>query len=272
MRGASLASYEAVAQAYEPVLRGAGAQGQLLGEQLFQVVDALDRSGSLRRALGDPSRPGTEKARLATTLLSGKVDDRVVDVIAGLARARWTSESDLTEAVELLAAHSHLAAAQSVGALEQVEDELFRLERILIGDRSLRQAFTERRASPAGRAALVHDLLGAGRVHTVTLALVRRVAAHPRERSVVAALAELGRLAAERRDQLVAEVTAAVPLTPEQELRLTTTLSRAYGRPVKVNVAVEPGVVGGVSVRVGDELIDSTVIARLDEVRRSLAG
>ncbi|MDT0166963.1 F0F1 ATP synthase subunit delta [Actinotalea sp. AC32] len=272
MRGASLASYEAVAEAYEPVLRAAGAQGQQLGEQLYQVVDALDRSGSLRRALGDPSRPGTDKARLAATLLGGKVDDRVVEAVAGLARARWTSEADLTEAVELLAAHSLLASAQADGALEQVEDELFRLERILTGDRALRQALSERRASPAARSALVHDLLGAGRVHRVTLALVSRVAAQPRERSVVAALAGLGRLAAERRDQLVAEVTAAVPLTPEQELRLTTTLSRAYGRPVKVNVAVEPGVVGGVSVRVGDELVDSTVVARLDEVRRKLAG
>lgn len=272
MRGTSLASYEAVAGAFEGVLETAGQGARTLGEQLFAVVDALDGSGSLRRALGDPSRGSEDKARLAATLLSGKVDDRVIEVVQGLARARWTAEADLTTAAERLAAQAYLSAAQADGALEQVEDELFRLERILAGNRELRQAFRERRASPQTRRALVIDLLGAGRVHPVTLELVARAVATPRERSVVAAIAELGRLAAERRSLLVAEVTAAVPLSLEQEERLVSILERAYGRPVTVNVAVEPGVVGGISVRVGDELVDSTMVARLDAVRRRLAG
>ncbi|WP_225753725.1 F0F1 ATP synthase subunit delta [Actinotalea sp. Marseille-Q4924] len=272
MRGTSLASYESVASAFEGVLAGAGQEARTLGEQLFSVVDALDASGSLRRALGDPSRGADDKARLASTLLSGKVDDRVVEVVQGLARSRWTAEVDLTTAAERLASQAYLAAAQSDGSLEQVEDELFRLERVLVGNRELRQALRERRASPANRRALVVDLLGAGRVHPVTLELVSRSVGTPRERSVVAALAELGRLAAERRSMLVADVTAAVPLSLEQEDRLVQILQRLYGRPVTVNIAVDPAVVGGISVRVGDDLVDSTVVARLDEVRRRLAG
>lgn len=272
MRGTSLASYESVAEAFESVLAGAGGAAGTLGEQLFSVVDALDGSGSLRRALGDPSRGADDKARLASTLLSGKVDDRVVAAVQGLARSRWSAEADLTTAAERLAAQAYLAAAQADGALEQVEDELFRLERVLAGNRELRQALGERRATTVQRRALVTDLLGSGKVHPVTLELVARAVGTPRKRSVVAALAELGRLAAERRALLVAEVTAAVPLSLEQEERLVSVLERAYGRPVKVNVAVEPGVVGGISVRVGDDLVDSTVVARLDEVRRKLAG
>lgn len=272
MRGTSLASYESVAEAFEGVLAGVGAEARELGDQLFSVVDALDGSGSLRRALGDPSRPADDKAQLASTLLDGKVDARVVAAVQGLARARWSAEADLTTAAEWLAAQAYLASAQADGGLEQVEDELFRLERVLAGNRELRQALGERRATPAQRRALVVDLLGGGRVHPATLALVARAAATPRARSVVAALAQLGRLAAERRALLVAEVTAAVPLSLEQEERLVALLERAYGRPVTINVAVEPGVIGGVSVRVGDDLVDSTVLARLDEVRRRLAG
>jgi F-type H+-transporting ATPase subunit delta len=272
MRGTSLASYESVAAAFEGVLAGAGQEARTLGEQLFSVVDALDGSGSLRRALGDPSRSAEDKARLAETLLTGKVDDRVVAVVQGLARSRWSAEADLTAAAERLASQAYLAAAQADGGIGQVEDELFRLERVLAGNRELRQALGERRATPAQRRALVGDLLGAGRVHPVTLELVTRSVGTPRERSVVAALAELGRLAAERRSLIVAAVTSAVPLSVQQEERLVSILQRAYGRPVKVNVAVEPEVVGGISVRIGDDLVDSTVVARLDEVRRRLAG
>ena len=271
MRGASQASYEAVERGFEPELRAAGTDAATIGAQLFSVVDALDGSGSLRRALSDPSRAGQDKAGLVDGLLRGKVDDRVVEVLQAVARARWSAEVDLLEAVERLAAEAVLASAEAEDALEQVEDELFRLGRFLIGERTLRQAMTDRRADPSARAELVSTVL-AGKVHRTTLQLVQRAAAHPRGRTMAASLGDLGDLAAHRRQLLVAEVTSATPLSTAQEARLAEVLERTYGRAVSVNVGIDPDVLGGLRIQVGSEVVDSTLLSRLDDVRRRLAS
>lgn len=271
MRGTSAASLASTSTAFEPVLRDAGADGATFGEQLFSLVDALDASGSLRRALSDPSRSGQDKADLVATLLGDRFDPRVVDVVSSLARGRWSSEADLVEAVERVAADSVLAAAQAAGVLEQVEDELFRLDRILVGERDLRRALVDRAAPADRRGALVRDLLGS-QVHPITLQLAERAAVAPRGRSLSATLALLGRLAAERRERLVASVTSATVLTTQQSGRLEALLEGIYGRPVQLNISVDPEVIGGIRMQVGSEVVDSTVRSHLDDVRRRLAG
>ena len=271
MRGSSGASLAAVKAAYEPVLRAAGADAATLGAQLFSVVDALDGSGSLRRAVSDPARSGQSKAALVATLLGDRVDSRVVDVVSALARARWSGEEDFTASVEELAADSVLASAQSAGTLEQVEDELFRFDRLLIGQRDLRRALTDRTVDSSRRSALVRTLLE-GKVEPSTLQLVVRAAVAPRGRTMSGALGLLGRLAAQRRELLVAAVTCASPLTLAQMDRLRRILESAYGRSVQLNVSVDPEVVGGLRVQVGAEVVDSTVLSRLDDARRRLAG
>lgn len=271
MRGVSQASYQAVLDGFEPVLVAAGAQAAELGDQLFAVVDALDRSGGLRRALSDPSRDGDDKAALAHELLADKADARVVDLVSAAARHRWSVPEDLVEALERLAAETVLAAAQAAGSLETVEEEMFRFGRVLARERRIRDALTDRMATPQARADVVERLLG-GRVHPVTLQLVTRAARTPRGRTMMTTLTQLGRLAAHRRELLLATVTAAVMPTPAQVERLTAMLSVAYGRPMHVNIAVDPEVVGGLRVAVGDEIVDATVLSRLDEVRRRLAG
>lgn len=146
MRGTSQASYEAVETEFEPVLVAAGAQAAELGEQMFAVVDLLDHSSALRRGLSDPARDGHDKAGLAQGLLSGHADDRVVAVLAGLARRRWSAEAELTEALERLAAEWTLASAQATGDLKRVEEELFRFDRFLVGERRVRDALTDRKS------------------------------------------------------------------------------------------------------------------------------
>ena len=270
MRGVSQASYQAVQDGFEPALAAAGAQAAELGDQMFVVVDALDRSGGLRRALSDPARHGDDKAGLARDLLGG-ADPRVVDLVAAAARRRWSVPEDLIEALERIAAETVLAAAQAGGALERVEEELFRFGRVLAHERRVRDALTDRMAAPEARAAVVERLLAA-QVHPVTLQLVARAARTPRGRTMMSTLTQLGRLAAHRRERLLATVTAAVMPSPAQIARLTAMLAAAYGRPVHINVAVDAEVVGGLRVAVGDEIVDATVLARLDDVRRRLAG
>lgn len=270
MRGVSQASFQAVDGRYAGVLAAAGAEAARLGGELFGVVDALDRSGGLRRALSDPAREGDDKAALVERLLGGRADPRVVDLVSELARQRWSTPEDLVEALERFAAESVLAAAQADGDLETVEQELFRFGRFLAHERAVREALTDRMATPEARVAVVHRLLD-GKVHPVTVQLVERMAREPRGRPIMAALSDVERLAALRRQRLLATVTVAVAPTKAQLDRLTALLGRAYGRPVQLNVSVDPEVVGGIRVVVGDEVVDATVLARLDEVRRRLA-
>ncbi len=271
MRGTSQQALTDAEDRFEPVLTAAGADAATLGDQLFAVVDLLDGNASLRRALTDPGATGEAKARLIGDVLSGRTDGRVVDLVAGMVRARWAGERDLPDALELLGTDAVLAAAQADGELERVEDELFRVDRLLAANREVRQALGDRTAEVARRTALVRDLLGTKATAT-TLTLVTRAVAAPRGRSLTAAVLDLGRVAAARRRRLVAQVTAAVALTQAQRDRVAQLLERRYGRPVQLNVFVDPTTLGGLRIQVDADVIDATVRARLDDARRRLAG
>ena len=260
-----------VVLAVDRALAGAGADAGAVADELDAVVDALDASASLRRALSDVSVTADARAALAGHVLGDRVGPRALAVVEAVVRHRWRSDRDLPGAVEQGAAQAALTAAAADGALTRVEEELFAFDRVLAGSRALRAALSDPRAQESARLGLVDELLG-DRVHPVTLRLVRRVVSRPRGRTVSGSLVALGRLAAERQQALVAKATTAVRLTEAQANRLGDALTRIYGRPVKVNNAVDPAVIGGVQVQVGDETVDSTVIARLDEVRRRLAG
>jgi F-type H+-transporting ATPase subunit delta len=271
MRGTSQASRDAAIDRFLPVLTAAGAKASALGEDLYGVVDVLDSSGALRRALTDPAAAPDAKSTLAKRLLKGKVDKRVTDVVSDLARSRWARERDLGDAVEDIALDAVLAGAQHEGVLETVEDELFRLDRILVGQRRLRQALEDVKAAGEARSSLVDTLL-AGKVTDRTLQLVERIAARSRGRSVNTALVEIGARAAARRARLVASVTSASVLSAAQQKRLQALLEKMYDRPLQLNIAVDPALLGGLRIQVGSEVVDATVLGRLDDARRRLAG
>lgn len=271
MRGSSAASLESVRVGFEATLHDAGVQAAELGDQLFAVVDALLGSASLRRALSDPSRARQDKAALVRALLEGKADTRVVATMVALAEARWSADVDLVDGVEEFAAQAVLASAEAAGTLPEVEDELFRTDRMLIGQREVRRSLVDRGAAPQARADLARDLL-VGKAQPATVQLVARAAFEPRGRTMSAMLARMGRLAARRRKLLVATVTTAAPLSPAQAERLEAMLTATYGRPVRLAIAVDPGTLGGLRVTVGSQVVDATIEGRLDDVRRRLAG
>lgn len=271
MRATSQASFAAASQRWEPVLATAGPRAFAFGEQLYGVSDLLAGTASLRRALSDPSRSGDDKAELARRVLSGSVADEVVELVQGIARTRWSSDLNLAHAVEVLAVDSVLAAAEAHGRLATVEDELFRVDRLLVGQRELRRALSDRDTPVERRVALVQSLLD-GRVSPETVLFVERATTSLQVRSITSALNAIAQRAAERRKRLSATVVAAAPLTQAQVSRLEEILERAYGRPVQVNVGVDDRVVGGLRIKVGSEVVDATLLSRLEEARRRLAG
>jgi F-type H+-transporting ATPase subunit delta len=245
-----------------------------LAADLAAVTRLLDREAGLRRVLTDPAQPGEQKAGLVGRLLGGKVGGESVDLVAGMVRSRWSSSRDLVDAVEELADLADLIAAERAGTLDAVEDELFRFGRIVATSPELRAALGAKAAdetATAARVRLVRGLLD-GRADEVTVRLAVRLVEHPRGRSLESGLDALSTLAAGRRDRSVAVVTSAVPLTDTQRQRLGDALARLYGRRIQLNLDVDPAVLGGISVRIGDEVIQGTVADRLGEVTRRMAG
>ena len=100
--------------------------------------------------------------------------------------------------------------------------------------------------------------------------MIKHVAGNLRGRRVDAVLETLGTLAAAQRNQVVAEVRSVVALDADQTRRLSAALSKITGKNVRINVAIDPAIVGGISVTIGEDVIDGSVAARLESARRAL--
>lgn len=271
MQGGSRDSLAALRDDLSTVLRSGDLDRAGLAAELFDVSAVLDREKTLRRVLTDPSRTEDARAELAASIFGEQVSDVAADLLAAAVRARWSRPLDLADAVELLAVEALVASAEQAGRLDAVEDELFRTGRVIAGSHQLRGALGDRFAPVDSRVALLVDLLG-DQVAEETLRLVRQAVVTPRGRSIDDSLETYGMVAAERRSRLVATVTAAVPLTEEQRERLGAILAQAYGHEVQLNVEVDPDLIGGLRIEIGDEVIEGTVLSRLADARRRLVG
>jgi F-type H+-transporting ATPase subunit delta len=271
MQGISRGTFAAGQESLEALLAGPGADPAATGEALFTITGVLAANPALRRALTDPSRDGDAKAGLVVRLFGGKVGGGAVDLLSGLVRGRWSRTGDLVDSVEQYAVSAVLAGAERAGRLDGVEDELFRFARTIAGDQGLRDAFSARTEGTDRKADLVRALLG-GRAAPETVRLAVQAAALPRGLRTEQVLERYVEAAAARRRQLVAHVVAALPLTEQQRARLAAALQRQYGRPIRLNIDVDPAVIGGVRVEVGGEVVDGTIAARLDDARRRLTG
>jgi F-type H+-transporting ATPase subunit delta len=242
-----------------------------LADELFAVARLLDGQLTLRRSLSDPAGKPDERAALANRLFASRVSPAALDLVEAVARQRWSRPPDLVEAFMALATEASLDAAEVRGELDDVEDELFRFGRIVSSDRELGRILSDRKAQAGGKAALLDRLL-ARKVSPVTEQLLRNVLTGPHLGHAENAIERLSDVASRRRGQSVARVTTAVALTAEQEQRLTEVLGRIYGRTVGLQVTVDPSVLGGLIVQVGDEVIDGSIAHRLEVAGRRLVG
>jgi F-type H+-transporting ATPase subunit delta len=239
-------------------------------EELLAVRRLLVREPVLRRSLSDPAAPAEVRRELLDAVAGGSLSSITKKLLHGMVSSRWSTPNDLVEAGELLAVHALLAAAQNDGKLAEVEDELFRFLRVVAGDQRLRVVLNDVTAGER-REELVQQLL-AGKAQPVTAALVKIALAGLGGRLFEPSMERLIEYAAQRRDREVAYVTVAAPLSGEQEQHLEAALSRTYGRQMSLLITLDPAVVGGMTVRVRQELYDGSISRRLKQVRGAIAG
>lgn len=238
------------------------------GSELFSVVEVLDGQRTLRGALADASTPGAVRQALAEQVFGGKVSAAALATVKAAVGQDWSAQSDLTNSLVQLGREALLKAAEDQNQLDTVEDELFRLGRIVAGDAAFEQALSDRTATAESKRALLGQVLY-GKVTAVTEALASQAVARP-EGMPADDIDALSRMAAEIEGQSVAVVTAASDLSQEQQETLSRKLAGIYGREMTVHVEVDPAVLGGMVIRVGDEVIDGSVAGRLSAVRRAL--
>lgn len=270
MQGASRRGLASARQALGAQI-GSGSDAGSLGDELLAIAQVLGSSVPLRRALTDPSRESSARVALAGRVFADKISEAAQHVLRTAVGQRWSDERDLGDALEALGVEAILTAAERSGRLDNVEDELFRFERTIAGDRELADALSDRRRSGKDKADLVGRLLE-GKAAPETVRLSRQAAANPRGRSVERELRSYVATAAELRHRLAATVTSAVELTGDERSRLGDALARVYGRPVHLNTVVDKSIIGGLRVQVGDEVIDGTIATRLEDARRTMAG
>ena len=243
---------------------------QVSGE-LFSVASLLDREGQLRATLADSGQPHSVRDGLVREVLNERVSDLVVDIVLMVVDQRWSSALDLVLALEQLATQAAFTVAEASGTLDTTEEELFLFGRALDASSALQMALTDPAQTSASKSAIVRELL-AGRSTAATDEVLQYAVGHLHGRRIDSVVDGLCELAARQRERVVAEVRVAAPLDPAQELRLAEILSRLKGRTVRLNVAVDPTVLGGVHVKVGDEVIDGTVASRMEQARRAVLG
>lgn len=247
-----------------------GADGSAVGTGLFGAADVLRAQPALRRAATDPTASAEARSSLAVDVFGAHLDKAAVALVGQAVALRWASSGDLPEALEQLAIVALVKAADRNGEGDRLEAELFGFSRTLAEHHDLRDALVDPARSVADKQSLVSSLLD-GKVTSGALQLSLRAVSGVR-RTATGALEDYVKLAAAARDRAVATVRVARPLSAEAHRQLADGLSRQQGQPVHLNVVVDPSVLGGVHVELGDQVIDGTIASRLDDARRRLVG
>ena len=145
------------------------------------------------------------------------------------------------------------------------------VSRLIDDSGELTAALDGEREDPARRATLLGSLLD-GRTHRLTAARAARAVGRRTETKPARRVEEFARFASDRRRRAFAAVSSAVPLSEAQQSRLGAVLASIYGREIQLNLTVDPTVVGGLQIQVGDDLYDATVLARLSRARSQLVA
>jgi F-type H+-transporting ATPase subunit delta len=266
MRSASRGALTELVKRFQNIAEDIDDEGlSILAGEFASVAALLNRETVVTRYLTESAEDAAPRVRLIERLLSGKIGNPALDILRSAAAARWSAGSDLIVAVEHVARQALLTRAERAGQVDEVEDQLFWFSRILDAQPRLSILLGDYAAPAEGRVRLLRNVLeSAGdNVNPVAATLLSQTVELLRKESAEDAVLGLAEVAVSRRGEMVAHVSAAAELSNAQSTRLTEVLSRIYGHPVTVQMQTDPELLGGLSVTVGDEIIDGTLSSRL---------
>jgi F-type H+-transporting ATPase subunit delta len=238
-----------------------------VGDELFAAGRAIGDSAQLLAALADPAAAGTAKSSVVETVFA-RLDAATRALLVVVAQNRWSSEDDLLAGIEELGLR---VVAQTDTEATPIEAELFAFQAAVSSNADLELAVGSKLGSTESKAALITALVGK-KVSPQTLTILSHLVQQPRGRRIAELVRTAARVVADQAGLSIATVTSASALSAAQLERLGTTLAQAYGRELRLNHVVDPAVIGGVRVQIGDDVIDGSIASRLKELRLQLAG
>jgi F-type H+-transporting ATPase subunit delta len=272
MRSASRQALDSLTQQFARVADGLDDQGlSAFADDLASIAKLLNRENMVTRYLTEPSDDATPKVRLAERLLAGKVGDPALALMRTAVSARWSAHTDVVDAIEHVARLALLLRAERDGQVDEVEDQLFRFSRILAVQPRLDTLLGDDTTPTQGRVRLLRNVIESGSgANPIAVALLAQTVELLRGQPAHQAVADLAQVAVARRGEVVARVGAAVELSDAQRARLGAVLSRIYSHPVTVQLHIDPALLGGLAISVGDEVIDGSLSSRLAAAKARL--
>jgi len=269
--GSSRQSLVTARATLDAAVKGASAAtASELSSHLFFAAEVFASKTALRRAFTDSSRDDSSKVALVKDLFGSKISASASDLLGSIAGLRWSAAGDLVIVIEQLAIEAEATAANADGALDRVEAEFFEVSRLVADNFELRKALVGNGSVDAKRVLIADVLSKSASASTVKLAVA--LVTSLRGRSIEAAFADYLFGLANRRNRLIALVRVATEITDTQKTRLAAAIEKQVGQPISVNIQVDPSILGGVSVKFADELVDGSISNRLAGAGRALAG
>lgn len=255
-----------------PKLRATAEDAWRIGNELFSVTNVLDRNIRLERALTDPSRPVEDKVALLNKLVGDQAHEMTMEILTDLVGRRWSRVSDIANAVEDFGVDGMMYYADATDATLQVSIELAELHSALLNLPVIRSGLSSDRAPAEARIKLLYALVGNKDLNKVTMRLAEHAACNPRNRRYLSTIHWLINKFSRHMGESMVTVTTAAPLNQEQVDKLIAVYSKRLGRPVHINSNVDPTVIGGMRIEIGDEVTDNTVVAQLQQLQRRVTN
>ena len=253
-----------------PKLRDTREDAWRIGNELFTITKVLDDSIQLERALTDPSRPVADKVAVLTELLGDNVHPMTMEIMTDLVSRHWSRARDIANAVEDFGVDAMMYYADATGATLQVSVELSELHSALLNLPVVRAKLYDYQATSEARVKLFHEVFSGKTLNKVTMRLAEHATCNLRRRRYLETIQWLINKLSRHRGESMVTVTTATPLKPEQIKRLVEVYSAKVGRQVHINSVVDPTVLGGMRIQVGDEVTDNTVVAQLQNLHRKV--
>jgi F-type H+-transporting ATPase subunit delta len=249
------------------VLNAQGALELATGEQLLSAALTVEGSPHLRSALADDAADPADRTSIVRALF-GKSTKPAQAVLESLVTGRWSTPDDLVGGIEQLGIR---ALAASAPRPKSITDELFAFSTAVSSNADLELALGSKLGAVEGRLSLVTRLLD-GKVSKQTLAILSALIAQPRGRRIAELVRYATTIVAEQSGSTIATITVAKPLESAQIARLEKALAAQHGGSIRINEMVDPSILGGMRVQIGDEIIDGTVSNRITDLRLRLAS